>query len=101
MDISLAIKAGIITDVGLKVLGCALCEAGAGLVIDCLTGKPAHTVHKITTGFSVWLEGDAQPPPMPKMEYFSPVREIRNRHKCVLLAFHTSAKALEGTDVCN
>lgn len=95
VDISLAVTAGIIDKVGVAVRGCALCEAGAGLAIECFTGSPVTALHELTEQFETWINGGTQPPPLAAMEQFTPVRSIRNRHKCVLLAFHASVEAVK------
>ena len=78
----------------MAVRGCALCEAGAGLAIECFTGLNDQTIRQLTDGFSVWLTSHGSDAPTPQMEHFIPVQPIRNRHKCVLLACHATLKAL-------
>jgi len=95
VDISLAVIGHKIDEMGVKVRGCALCEAGAGLAIACLTGQNTKDIESITADFAHWIEGTKDNVPMPQMQHFTPVREIKNRHKCVLLAFHAAVKALK------
>jgi nitrogen fixation NifU-like protein len=77
------------------VRGCALCEAGAGFALAALDGMPATQLAQVTADFAAWLGKDHKNPPIEDMVKFMPVRDIRNRHKCVLLAFHTATTALD------
>ena len=94
VEISLEIKSKQIKKMGVMVRGCALCEAGAGLAIECFHGKTYQEIRQLTDEFSDWLTGHGVDAPTPQMQHFSPVQSIRNRHKCVLLACHTTLKAL-------
>ena len=95
VDLSFAIADGKLQKLGVKVRGCALCEAGAGLAIASLDGMPATQLPHVTAGFAKWLGQGLDAPPIDAMNKFLPVRDIRNRHKCVLLAFHTAMTALQ------
>ena len=94
VEISLEVKSQQVTKIGVAVRGCALCEAGAGLAIECFTGQNDQTIRQLTDRFSGWLAGHGAEAPTPQMEHFTPVQSIRNRHKCVLLASHATLKAL-------
>ena len=95
VDLSFDIANGKLHKLGAKVRGCALCEAGAGLAISSLHGMPAGQLPLLTADFANWLCQELEDPPIDSMRKFLPVRGIRNRHKCVLLAFHTAETALE------
>ena len=92
--ISLEVRSQKVKNMGVAVRGCALCEAGAGLAIELFTGQNDHTIRQLTDKFSVWLTCHGTDAPTPQMQLFTPVQTIRNRHKCVLLACHTTLKAL-------
>ena len=94
VDISFALKDGAINNIGIKVRGCALCEAGAGLVLAQFEGMKQDTARQMTTQFTRWIGKEQDQVPNDDMEKFLPVRDIRNRHKCVLLAFQAAMKAL-------
>ena len=94
VEISLEVSSQKVKKIGVEVRGCALCEAGAGLAIECFTGLNDQTIRQLTDGFSVWLTSHGSDAPTPQMEHFIPVQPIRNRHKCVLLACHATLKAL-------
>ena len=94
VDISFALKDGAINNIGIKVRGCALCEAGAGLVLVQFEGMKQDTVRQMTAQFTRWISKEQDQVPNDDMAKFLPVRDIRNRHKCVLLAFHAAMQAL-------
>lgn len=94
VEISLEVGAQKVRDMGVAVRGCALCEAGAGLAIECFTGQSDQTIRRLIEEFSDWLTGHGADAPTPQMQHFTPVLSIRNRHKCVLLASHATIKAL-------
>ena len=94
VDISFALKDGAINNIGIKVRGCALCEAGAGLVLAQFEGMEQDTARQMTAQFTRWIGKEQDQVPNDDMAKFLPVRDIRNRHKCVLLAFQAVIKAL-------
>ena len=94
VDISFALKDGAINNIGIKVRGCALCEAGAGLVLAQFEGMKQDTARQMTAQFTRWIGKEQDQVPNDDMAIFLPVRDIRNRHKCVLLAFQAAIKAL-------
>ena len=94
-DISFALKDGAINNIGIKVRGCALCEAGAGLVLAQFEGMEQDTARQMTAQFTRWIGKEQDQVPNDEMAIFLPVRDIRNRHKCVILAFHAAMQALD------
>ena len=95
VDISFALKDGAINNIGIKVRGCALCEAGAGLVLAQFEGMKQDTARQMTAQFTRWIGKEQDQVPNDDMAIFLPVRDIRNRHKCVLLAFQAAMQALD------
>ena len=94
VDISFSCTDGTIHNIGVSVRGCALCEAGAGLLLKKFEGCSVPDARKMTADFSNWIAKISENAPNEDMETFMPVREIRNRHKCVLLAFDAAVKAM-------
>jgi len=94
VDVSLQLDNGAISHIGIKVRGCALCEAGAGLLIENFVGITPDDASRMTAQFSRWISKERDEPPNEDMAKFMPVRDIRNRHKCVLLAFQAANEAL-------
>ena len=84
----------IVTAASTDVRGCALCEAGAGLFVNMAPGLESASLSGLHANFSGWLAGDDDNNVSPPMLDFHPVRNIRNRHKCVLLAFEAAARAV-------
>jgi nitrogen fixation NifU-like protein len=84
----------IVTAASTDVRGCALCEAGAGLFVNMAPGLESASLSGLHANFSGWLAGDDDNDVSPPMQDFHPVRNIRNRHKCVLLAFEAAARAV-------
>ena len=97
VDVTVEVAAGRIEKIGMTVRGCALCEAGAGLALACLPGRNGTDIQDLTEEFAAWIDGKTKQPPLPEMQLFTPVREIRNRHKCVLLAFQATVRAVPVT----
>ena len=94
ITINLKVSEHHVNQIGVSVRGCALCEAGAGLAVTCFTGHTVQTVRQLARDFSDWLANQDEEAPAPEMQHFAPVRNIRNRHKCVLLACNAIIKAL-------
>ena len=84
----------VVTAASTDVRGCALCEAGAGLFVNMAPGLESASLSGLHANFSGWLAGDDDNDVSPPMQDFHPVRNIRNRHKCVLLAFEAAARAV-------
>ena len=84
----------LVTAASTDVRGCALCEAGAGLLVNMAPGLESASLSGLHANFSGWLAGDDENDVSPPMQDFHPVRNIRNRHKCVLLAFEAAARAV-------
>ena len=92
----LIVKNNVITDCTADVKGCALCEAGAGLWIQNVTGKPLLDLYKLHDALEGWLAGKTKEIGLEtgirpdSLDALTPVRDIKNRHQCVLLAFSTA-----------
>ena len=86
VDLSITLDNTRITAAAAEVKGCALCEAGAGLWLEI---APHHTLDEMPIlhdKLEAWLkDGDAELPFL-QAEPLAPIRNIKNRHKCVLLA---------------
>ena len=89
-----------IIDISAVVRGCALCEASAGLVVELFKNKDIPDENFLEEFFS-WLENaeknlSGQLPI--EMEIFEPVREIRNRHKCITMPFEATYRSIDLRD---
>ena len=91
----LAIEDGIIHGYQIEVKGCALCEAGAGLWAQNVTGKQLPELPALHEQLENWLKTDEKAASQLEIALkgyatLTPVRAIKNRHKCVTLAFSTA-----------
>lgn len=98
VDISLEVEDGHIRAASAAVRGCALCEAGAGLLMNSVRDMPLHDLAKMRDALATWLGGTDEAVISDDMTVFAPVRAIRNRHKCVTLAFEAGVTALSDDD---
>ena len=92
-DVSFVMQDGIVADASVAVRGCALCEAGAGLMLGIAAGRSRDDLARMRAALAAWLAGDDDADIDDGMAAFAPVRAIKNRHKCVTLAFDAAAKA--------
>ena len=89
-----------IIDISAVVRGCALCEASAGLVVDLFKNNDVPD-EKFLEEFFSWLENAEKnlSDQLPiEMEIFEPIREIRNRHKCITMPFEATYKSIDLRD---
>ena len=103
VHISLLIRDQIVDDIHIMVKGCALCEAGAGLLYQQARSQKLADITLLSHNFSAFLQSSSSNAPrdmaetMTGFDAFTPVREVKNRHKCVTLAFGAFAKAVKAT----
>ena len=97
IHLDLLIKNNQICDIHIAVSGCALCEAGAGLLYQQARSSEVADISRLSDDFTAFLGAqadnggdDALRPFTP----FTPLREVRNRHKCATLAFTAFDKAI-------
>lgn len=90
ITLSLHLEDDVVTALSVAVEGCALCEAGAGFLIKHAIGKSLTEITALGDAFATFLhtEDEAQ---KSLFSTFLPIRAVKNRHKCVLLAFQASS----------
>ena len=98
VDVSLLVSGGVVDAASTHVRGCALCEAGAGLLVSLAPGLAAADIKTQRDVLKAWLEGEDRDDLPAGMQDFQPVRAIRNRHKCVSLAYDACVAALRDSD---
>ena len=89
-----------IIDISAVVRGCALCEASAGLVVELFKNKDIPD-QKFLDEFISWLENTEKnlSDELPiEMEIFKPIREIKNRHKCITMPFEATCRSVDLRD---
>jgi nitrogen fixation NifU-like protein len=86
-----------IIDISAVVRGCALCEASAGLVVELFKNKDVPDENFLEEFFS-WLENAERnlSDQLPiEMKIFEPIREIKNRHKCITMPFEATYRSID------
>ena len=85
-----------IDDISAIVRGCALCEASAGLTVK-LFKKSEMPNSNFIEEFLNWLEYKNQnlSNSLPQeINIFTPIRDIKNRHKCITMPFEATIKSI-------
>lgn len=78
-----------------QVRGCLLCEASASVLARHATGRPPEALRQAAREFEAMIRsGAAVPAGWPELEVFTPVRQARSRHECVLLPFQAVERAI-------
>lgn len=92
--LSLCVNDNVISDIHVDVKGCALCEAGGGLMIEAAKGAKLSEIAPLHQELKDYLaqHHDASDG---RFTAFEAVQNIKNRHKCVLLAFEAYHKATQ------
>ena len=92
---ALIVTDGQIRHAHAEAKGCALCEAGAGLWLKTVVGCDMAALPGLYDTLTDWLKTEDETGPdgiSGDAAAFLPVRAIKNRHKCVTLAFATAGK---------
>ena len=101
VSVAIAIQADRISDISVDVKGCALCEAGAGLLIETARNEEIDHTKSLGADLKAFLcaeddnENQSGNERAEKLQIFTPVKAIRNRHKCVVLAFDAFNEAVD------
>ena len=90
--LDLETEAGRVTALAHKTRGCLLTEAAAALIAGHGPGRELEALAAAAPAVRAFLEGEAEPP-WPELAMFAPVRAVRSRHECVLLAFEALREA--------
>ena len=86
-----------IDNISAIVRGCALCEASAGLTVK-LFKKSKMPNSNFIEEFLNWLEYKNQnlSNSLPQeINIFTPIRDIKNRHKCITMPFEATIKSIK------
>ncbi len=93
---AIIIKNNVIVAAHAEAKGCALCEAGAGLWMNSVIGQAMSSLPAYHDALTGWLAGQEDQNSntlfADGLNSFAPVRVIKNRHRCVTLAFSTADK---------
>ncbi len=91
VTIDVAIKDNLISNIHLKVRGCALCEAGAGMWKEHAIGRSPNELKSLRDDFNYYLRNPEENSNN-KFECFEPIKKIKNRMECVLLCFEAGTQ---------
>ena len=94
IHLALHITNNQISDIHIAVSGCALCEAGAGLLYQQARSCEVADISRLSDDFAAFLEAPADNGGDEALRPFTPLQEVRNRHKCATLAFTAFHKAI-------
>jgi len=86
-----------IDDISTIVRGCALCEASAGLTVKLFKNKKIPN-NNFVKDFLNWLENKDQDLPISlpdEIGVFTPIKDIKNRHKCITMPFEAILKSIK------
>jgi nitrogen fixation NifU-like protein len=99
VSIMLQLEDGRIAALAHKTRGCLLCEAAAAAIGRRAPGHRPDEVRAIADRLREWLKNGAAMADegWPELANFAPVRAVRTRHDCVLLAFKALLAALESS----
>ena len=93
VTVDLIIEADIVKEIGVKVRGCALCEAASELLVLNSVGLSSANLLHAKFNLRDYLSGKQDTPPWTQLSVFKPVKVIPSRHECVLLPFLAAGKA--------
>jgi nitrogen fixation NifU-like protein len=94
------LEAGRIAALAHRVRGCILCEAAASFLGGAAPGRSPAEVREGRDLLAALLAGaQAAAGPWSGLSVFEPVRAVKSRHRCVLLAFDALAEALALAEV--
>lgn len=95
VTIDLRLDGDRISDIAHRVRGCLLCEAAASAIGTSAIGKRARDVEAVDASLRRMLEGgNADLQSWPGFEAFTPVRDYKSRHACVMLPLEALREAL-------
>ena len=93
ITVDLIIEFGTVKEIGIKVRGCALCEAASELLMLNSVGLTSANLMYAKSNLLDYLSSKQDTPPWTQLTVFKPVKEIPSRHDCVLLPFLAVGKA--------
>ena len=87
VSIAAVLSGDEISQLQIDVEGCALCEAGAGLLVQLATHSSASEISAWHKKLDDFLQNDATEDVPTELVPFTPIKAVKNRHKCVKLSF--------------
>ena len=78
---------GKISSYGHQVRGCSICEASSGLLSKNVIGLNIDNTEQLRENLVSWLNNKSVNVPFLEIENLVPVKNFKNRYKCVSLSF--------------
>ena len=98
VTIELSMDDDRVAAIGHTVRGCVLCMATAAVIGRHAPGLSVEALRTLADGFDAMIrDGATVPETWPELAAFTPVRNVRSRHECVLLPFTALNEALSKT----
>ncbi len=98
VTIELSLEGETVSALAHKVRGCLLCEAAASMIGLHASGSSPETLRGVAAAMHRMItQGGPAPAGWPEAEVFTPVREAKSRHRCVLLPFEALLAVLDET----
>jgi nitrogen fixation protein NifU and related proteins len=94
ITLDLTLDGEMVSEVGHRVRGCALCEAAASAIGMHARGASPTELFRAAADIAALIAGKDDEPVWPELLAFQPVRDFKSRHRCILLPFEALADAL-------
>ncbi len=102
ITLHLKVNDGVVEDVGIEGVGCAISTASASLMSEAIKGKTKQEVDELFEAIRDLLTNDKPQPESEqragKLQILAGVKQYPMRVKCATLAWHTLQAALNGSD---
>lgn len=98
VTIEIKSDAGQFKEIVQTTRGCLLTKAAASAVVDLLHGQQIADAKKYRDQLRDYLQGKSDRPPHQEIGMFEPVRDVKSRHDCILIAFDALVEAAENAD---
>jgi nitrogen fixation NifU-like protein len=100
VSVYVRLDAGVLADVSFVGSGCAISQASASMMTDCLKGRTLAQAGDVADAFQRLVTDEHATLPegddlVEKLEAFAGVREFPSRVKCASLAWHALRAALD------
>ena len=93
VTVDLMISDGKISKLGQKTRGCILTQAAAALMADMSNGISIGEAAILVDAVKDYLQDGTLPDHLEAFSVMEPVRAVKSRHDCVLIAFKALAEA--------
>ncbi len=102
VEVHLQVQGGIVKEVAVRGVGCAISTASSSLMSEAIRGKSIAEIEQMFEKFHAMvtspLEAAAPIDGLGKLEVFAGVRSYPVRIKCATLAWHALMAALQGSE---